>query len=171
MVDGRAQPDAEAGARHRPRGQRRHGAAGADHQQALRGQGAKAQVDRAGKKRRQRNHLHLRTDQGIGRGNQHEAQADREQHLLEFLSAVQVAQHERFEQTTQQRRRQDRGGHRQPEAPLRLACEQGRAVATDHGEGTVAEVHEPHQAQRHRQADRNDEQHHAVGQPVDEDVE
>ncbi|MCY1380158.1 hypothetical protein D9M69_679510 [compost metagenome] len=82
-----------------------------------------------------------------------------------------MAQHERLEQAAQQRRRQDGGRHRQPEAPLRLAREQGGAVAPDHGEGAVTQVHEPHQAQRHRQADCNDEQHHAVGQPVDEDVQ
>src|SRR5262249_54269481 len=43
-------------------------------------------------------------------------------------------------------------------------------VAADHREAAMGEVHEAHEAHRDRQADRDDEQHHAGGHSTEKDA-
>src|SRR5262249_57269530 len=44
-------------------------------------------------------------------------------------------------------------------------------IAAEHRKSRVREVDEIHHPQRHRQADRQQEEEHAVGQPVEQDAE
>ena len=70
--------------------------------------------------------------------------------------------------------RPDRGrGREQRERERQAEPVHGRdrEIAADHREGAMGEVDEAHQAHRDRQADRDHEQHHAVGKTIEQDAD
>ncbi len=89
-----------------------------------------------------------------------ENQADREQHLLEVARRVEPGVKQPLEDHAAggDERECEREGEREGHAETR--DRRGEDVAPGHGEHPVGEIGEPHQAHRHRQADRDHVQDH-----------
>jgi len=102
----------------------------------------------------------------VHRGHGHEAQADREQHLVEVGLAVHLAVQRALQQRPQQRR--GHKGRRQAgqKRPAGLLHQHHQHIAAGHRKRTVGQVDEIHQAHGHGQAQRQHEQQHAVGHAI-----
>src|SRR5262245_5946981 len=129
-----------------------------------------AQVDLALQHRGQPERLVLGPDQERDRRDHHEDETDGEEHLVELGRPVEP----RIEEALQHRARaggdgepDDQGGY---EADAPVLHHPRDHVSAEHGEAAVREVDEAHQAHRDRQADRDDEQHHAGGHAAQEDA-
>ena len=88
VVDRGAQPAAEARARQHPLQRDRERRADDDDEQPVLADADPGQVEAALQPRRQLDDLLLRADQVVDRGDRHEDEADREQHLVEVRPGV-----------------------------------------------------------------------------------
>jgi hypothetical protein len=175
VIDRGPQAGAEAGARqHVLQGNGERGAHGDDeqpivahaqHQRAVADLGAAAQP--AG----QLHDLLGGTHEVVGRGHGHEGQADGEQHLVQVGPVVERAIQRALQHRPQQRRAGEGDGQADQEGHAEPLHQHDRDVAAGHGEGAMGQVDEIHQAHGHRQAHREDEQQHPVGDAVEEDGE
>ncbi len=97
--------------------------------------------------------------------------ADGQQHLIEIAGAIELAIQEAFEHHAHQSRCQK--GHRQrgKKRPAEAIDQRHGDVTAEHREGAMREVDEIHHAERDRQADRQQEQQHAVGKAVEQNAD
>ena len=116
--------------------------------------------------------LLLRAHQVVDRGDRHEDEADREQHLVEMAAGVEVAIERALEHARRSRRwtRKASGSAAKNGTPERLISTRAD-IAAGHREGAVGEVDEVHQPERDRQPAGQHEQQHAVGDAVEQDGE
>ena len=143
----------------------------ADGKELVRGDGAETDIDGTLQSGGEGDRLQRRTEHVIGEADDAKGDADGHQHLRQFRSAVNPP----VEKTFQRNGNDDRAKHgnhdRQAIAKPEIARRIGSDIAPDHGECAVGEVDHPHQAHRHRQANRDDEQDHPVGQGIDANAE
>jgi len=100
-----------------------------------------------------------------------EEDADRQQHLVERTATIEIPIESAFEDQAERGAEDER--ERQPDVEVETPATRGSRdqVATRHREHPVREVDEAHQAHRDREADRDEEQQHPVGDAVEEDAE
>jgi hypothetical protein len=138
---------------------------------SVRGNAAEADVDWPAQRVRQRYRLQRRAEQVVGDADDAERDADGHQHLGQLRGAVDAPIEQLLQRQGDDHRSRHRQQHGDPVTEAEIAGCIGRDVAADHREGAVRQVDHLHQAHRHRQADRDDEQDHAVGQGVGSDAE
>ena len=107
----------------------------------------------------------------IDRRDRHEDEADREQHLIEMASGVEMAVEQPFQHHADQAAADK--GQRQcgKERPAVLVDQHRADIAARHRERAVREVDEIHQPERDRKPTGQHEQQHAVGYAVEQDGE
>jgi hypothetical protein len=108
-----------------------------------------------------------RAHEVVDGGHGHEGEADGKQHLVEVRLAVHGPVERAFQQGPGQS--DDDEGERQAgqERQAELLHREHREVSAGHGEGTVREVDEVHQPERHGESDCQHEEQHAVGDAVE----
>jgi len=104
-------------------------------------------------------------------GDRDEDDADGEQALVEVARAVQAPVERALQHDARGGRREEGRGEGGEERPAEAVRERHGDIAADHGEAAVRQVDEVHHAQRHRQADREQEEQHPVGEAVEQDAE
>ena len=120
---------------------------------------------------RQRYRLQGRAEQIIGDADDAEGDADGHQHLGQLRGTVDTAVEQPLQRQGDDHRRRHRQQHGGAIGEAEIARRIGGDVAADHREGAVRQVDHLHQPHGHRQADRDDEQHHAIGQGVRADAQ
>src|SRR5467141_1217766 len=144
------------------------GEGGDDEKQAVRAKAHSHELHRAAQIGRRADRLLQRAVEIRRDRDRDEHDADREQALVEIACAIEAAVEGFLEKNGNQGSADE--GHRQTgeEGPAEAVHQRHRGVAADHGEAAVRQVDEVHHPQRHRQADREQEQQHPVGEPVEE---
>ena len=145
-------------------------AADPDQHDAVGAVGHEAEIDLALHRRRQRQRLRLRPDDDRHAGDHDEHEADGEQHLVELRRAIELRIERPLEHGADRRGDDEADGERRDERDAELVHRQHDDVAADHGKAAVGEIGKAHQAHGHRQADRDDEQHHAGGKPAEQHI-
>ena len=111
----------------------------------------------------------LRPQEVIRRGDRHEDEADREQHLVEMASPVKMPVEQPFEHEPEKGGGEEGERKRREERHTKPFHEDDRDIAARHGEDAMGEVHEVHEAKRHREPAGEYEKQHAVGDAIEED--
>ena len=168
IVDGGAQARSEARLRQAElQGERQNGAEGDDEETVLVERDA-AEIDVAVEGLRHVHDLRARAHEIIDARHRHEDQADGEHDLFEMRLVVEAHVERAFEEGAE-RGGDEKGDGQAPEEREAEALHHDNGdIAARHGEGAVREIDEVHEAERDRQAHRQHEQQHAVGNAVEE---
>ncbi len=161
VVDRGAQLRAEARMRDHPLQRKRDAQADRDQEQAVDADIESRQRDLPAQEVGQGQRLLLGAEEVMRRGDGHEHQTDREQHLVEMRRAVQTAVQRALEHDADGGAGQGDDGQGREKRDPRTRQQDDADIAAEHREGAVREVDEVHQPQRHRQAHADQKQQHA----------
>ena len=128
-------------------------------------------IELAFQRRRQFDEDPRRSHDVIDRRHRHEDEADREQHLVEMASRVEVAIQRALQHHADQGAGDKGQRQRREERPAGIVDQHGADIAAGHREGAMGEIDEVHQPERHREPAGEHEQQHAVGDAVEQDGE
>ena len=171
VVDRGAQPAAEAGLGEDELQRDRQQSAQHDDQQPVAADADAGDLELALQVARNL-HEHLaRAHDIVGRRDRHEDEADGEQHLVEVRLSIDMRIERALEQEADRRARKKRHRQRQEEGNTQAVDQKDGDIGAGHGKRAVREIDEIHQAERHREAGREHEQQHAVGNSVEKNCE
>ena len=168
VVDRRAQPAAEAGAREDELQADREQPADHDDQQPIASDADAEDLEAPLQHARNLDEHLLRAHHVVDRGDRHEHQTDGEQHLVEVALVVDVHIERALEQRADQRGDDEGDGKTGEERQAGAVDQHQRDVAARHGERAMGEIDEIHQPERDRQPACQHEQQHAIGNPVEQ---
>ena len=167
IVNGRAQTRAETRLRQAELQCSRQDRTEDDDKKPVLVEGEVADLDIAFERFRHVDDLRARAHEIIDARHRHEDEADGEHDLFEMWLVVEM-DIERALEKGAGRRGDDEGDGQAPEQRKAEALHQHDGdIAARHGEGPVGEVDEVHEAERDRQAHRQHEQQHAIGEAVE----
>jgi hypothetical protein len=104
----------------------------------------------------------------VHHGHRHEHESDGEQHLVQVAPRVDVDVEGPLQHQAERRGGEEGQRQRGEERHAHAVHQRHGDVAARHGEGPVGEVHQVHQPERDGEAAGQDEQHHAVGDAVEQ---
>jgi hypothetical protein len=106
----------------------------------------------------------------FGSRHRHEREPDGEQHLIEFVAAIQSPIQQAFQHDAAECNDHDGDCEGKRKRHGIAHHQRGHDVAAGGGEDAMRQVGDAHQPHCHRQSDRNEVQHHREGQAVEGDA-